>query len=419
MPKLANRARMTTATTGTGTLTLGAATPGFQSFADAGIADGDQVRYVIEDGAAWEIGLGTYGASGTVLSRLPQASANAGAAISLSGSAIVFVTAVADDIAQPADVQLFTTPGTASWTRPAGAKAVDVIVVGGGGGGGSGRKGASGTAAFGGGAGAGGGRAVLTLPAVALDATVSVSIGAGGAGGAAVTIDSTNGNNGIAGGQSSFGSFVFAPQGNAGAGGTTISGTGGTAVTRGLFPGTSGGAGSSAGGAIGATSGVGTGPAGGGGGGGLAAVPANAAGGAGGFAPFYPNAVAGTGGTAGGGTGSTGTSSPVNAGGPGAGGGGGGSSTTGSGGSGANGGLYGGGGGGGGGGPERAGHQWPGRQWRAGHRHRDHAFLTGVGARDAGLASAAVASIRVFAGPARKRECPSNVCTFGVGAFGR
>ncbi|MCA3509595.1 MAG: hypothetical protein IOC72_02875, partial [Rhodobacter sp.] len=262
MPKLANRARMTTATTGTGTITLGAATPGYQSFAEAGIVDGDQVRYVIEDGAAWEIGLGTYGASGTVLTRLPQASANAGAAISLTGSAIVFITAVADDIAQPAEVQLFTTPGTATWTKPAGAKAVDVIVVGGGGGGGSGRKSASGTAAFGGGGGAGGGRAIMTLPAVALDPAVTVSVGAGGAGGAAVLSDSTNGNNGVTGGQSSFGSYVFAPQGGAGSGGTTTSGSAGAAVTRGLFQGTAGGAGSSAAGSAGVTSGLGTGPTG-------------------------------------------------------------------------------------------------------------------------------------------------------------
>lgn len=97
MPKLVNRAKMTTATTGTGTITLGSASTGFQSFAAAGIADGDVVRYVIEDGNNWEIGSGTYTSSGTTLSRTVAESSNADAAINLSGSAVVYVAAVAED----------------------------------------------------------------------------------------------------------------------------------------------------------------------------------------------------------------------------------------------------------------------------------------------------------------------------------
>ena len=101
MTKLVNRAKMTTATTGTGTITLGSAVAGFQTFAAAGVVNSDVVRYVIEDGSNWEIGTGTYTSTGTTLSRTPSQSSSGGSAISLSGNAVVFVTAAAADILQP------------------------------------------------------------------------------------------------------------------------------------------------------------------------------------------------------------------------------------------------------------------------------------------------------------------------------
>jgi hypothetical protein len=97
---------MTTATTGSGTITLGAAESGFQTFAAAGVADADVVRYVIEDGTAWEIGTGTYTATGTTLSRTLTESST-GSLLSLTGSAVVFVTVAGQDIV-PADGGTFT-----------------------------------------------------------------------------------------------------------------------------------------------------------------------------------------------------------------------------------------------------------------------------------------------------------------------
>ena len=97
MVTLVNRAKVATATTGTGTITLGSAESGYQTFADAGVADGNVVRYVIEDGTDWEIGTGTYTASGTTLSRTVLESSNADAALSLTGSAVVYVSATDAD----------------------------------------------------------------------------------------------------------------------------------------------------------------------------------------------------------------------------------------------------------------------------------------------------------------------------------
>jgi len=99
MVKLVNRAKMTTSTTGTGVITLGSADTGFQTFAAAGVVDGDLVRYVIEDGSAFEIGTGSYTASGTTLSRTVSESSNSDAALNLTGSAKVFISATAEDMA--------------------------------------------------------------------------------------------------------------------------------------------------------------------------------------------------------------------------------------------------------------------------------------------------------------------------------
>ena len=104
MVTLVNRAKVITNTTGTGALTLGSAVDGFQTFAAAGVTDGQTVRYVIENGTAWEIGSGTYTASGTTLSRSASESSDGGAEITLAGTSVVYVIAGAQDILQEDDL---------------------------------------------------------------------------------------------------------------------------------------------------------------------------------------------------------------------------------------------------------------------------------------------------------------------------
>jgi hypothetical protein len=91
---LKDRVKETTTTTGTGTVTLAGAAAGFQSFVVIG--DGNQTFYAIVDAAsgAWEVGVGTYTASGTTLSRTTVvSSSNAGSLVNFSaGSKDVFVT---------------------------------------------------------------------------------------------------------------------------------------------------------------------------------------------------------------------------------------------------------------------------------------------------------------------------------------
>ena len=67
---LADRVKESTTTSGTGTLTLSGAQTGYQSFGTA-IGNGNTCYYAISatGSALWEVGLGTYTAAGTTLSR--------------------------------------------------------------------------------------------------------------------------------------------------------------------------------------------------------------------------------------------------------------------------------------------------------------------------------------------------------------
>jgi hypothetical protein len=242
------------------------------------------------------------------------------------------------------DVQTFTATGT--WTKPANANVVYILVFGGGGGGGSGRRGAAASARGGGGGAAGGGHSFRTIPAALLSATETVTVGAGGAGGPAITTDSTDGSTGTVGGPSWFKAtnVCYAGGGAAGNGGTATGGAGGTAGT-GMFVSNSGGAGGT--GAAGAASTANLGPGGGGGGAGISAGDAVFSGGAGaGVSGTFTGTMGGTAGTAGG-SGGNGNNSGINFPTGGGGAGGGASSITGVSGSGGSGGTFGAAGGGG------------------------------------------------------------------------
>jgi len=110
MVKLVNRAKMKVASGGAGTLTLGTACDGYQTFAAAGVTDQDKLRYTITDGNDWEIGIGTYTASGTTLARAPTESSNSGNAITCGSGAEIFVTMAAEDFTGNVAPQFLTTP---------------------------------------------------------------------------------------------------------------------------------------------------------------------------------------------------------------------------------------------------------------------------------------------------------------------
>ena len=87
---LNDRVKETTTVTGTGTATLLGATTGFQSFAVIGNANTTYYCIADQGGANWEVGIGTYTASGTTLARTTVlASSNA-------GSLVVFTTGIKD-----------------------------------------------------------------------------------------------------------------------------------------------------------------------------------------------------------------------------------------------------------------------------------------------------------------------------------
>lgn len=269
-----------------------------------------------------------------------------------------------------ADVQTFA--GSDTWIKPSGAKIIQLLIAGGGGGGGGGCRQSAATNASGGGGGGGATFIEVFFDATYIGSSETVTIGVGGNGGTGATVNGNAGSDGVAGGNSSFGSHITSYSGGGGSNVVTAanSGSGGSAgiisgggTASGTTEGTAGTLGGQTGGTAGgntaifcggpggtgtvaAAGGIGkptiNGASGGGGGGGTSAA-SSFAGGSGGRNLGYLSIISG--GTAGGGAGVNPSTTAYLRG---LGGSGGGGNNAGAGGSGGAGGLAGAGGGGGG-----------------------------------------------------------------------
>jgi hypothetical protein len=90
--KLGDRVRETSATQGTGTLTLNGAVQAYQTF-DSVLDTGDTCYYTIVLDAAWEVGLGTFTAPNLLARTTVLASSNGGALVNFgAGAKDVFIT---------------------------------------------------------------------------------------------------------------------------------------------------------------------------------------------------------------------------------------------------------------------------------------------------------------------------------------
>ena len=129
MTKFANRAKMSISSTGTGNVPLNAAETGYQTFAQAGIVDSDQVRYIIEDGVSWEIGIGLMSSSATVMARTVEESSNSNNALNLTSSAKVLIGLTAGDFEANPAPRWTTTPASTLNLANDGSTAVTLTGV--------------------------------------------------------------------------------------------------------------------------------------------------------------------------------------------------------------------------------------------------------------------------------------------------
>jgi hypothetical protein len=99
--KLLDRARMSVSgVPGTGNITLGVATTGYQTFFQAGCVDGDEFPYSLIDGNNWEYGIATYIFATNSISRaVGKASDQTTNPLSLSSRTVVTACVRAEDVA--------------------------------------------------------------------------------------------------------------------------------------------------------------------------------------------------------------------------------------------------------------------------------------------------------------------------------
>jgi hypothetical protein len=99
MPYVADRVQETTATTGTGAVTLAGAVTNYRTFASAFGSASLVVTYLLVSGSAWEVGEGTFNGTTGLTRDLVRSSSNAGSLITLAGTSNVYCTATAETIA--------------------------------------------------------------------------------------------------------------------------------------------------------------------------------------------------------------------------------------------------------------------------------------------------------------------------------
>jgi hypothetical protein len=166
----------------TGWITVGVLDPaGFESGGVTPIANG---------------GTGQITAAAAIAALLPSQGGNANKALITTGTSLLWGNAISSTFTK------YETPGTFTWTKPAGVTTVIVFCWGGGGAGGADNS-------AGGSGGAGAACVITALAAADLSSSETVTVGAGGAG----TSSDGNGQNGA---NSSFGSHVIGYGGRGG-----------------------------------------------------------------------------------------------------------------------------------------------------------------------------------------------------------